>query len=202
MSESGQGAGAPAEPTGKPGRYQRSFGGLIGSMIVLVVAVLAVVVFREVFRDTPEVEPEAVEYLPLVGALQEAGRQVAYPADLPDGWMVTTVETLPGERPTWRLGLLTDDGRFLGLVQQDEDVDDLVAEHIDEEAVEDGEVELDSAVGTSWAAFSDEGGDHGFATSLTSDLGEETLLVYGSAPVDDQETLVGLLTMGPVAPGA
>jgi hypothetical protein len=195
VSESGQETSGPAE---KPGRYQRSFGGLIGSMIVLVVAVLAVVVFREVFRDTPEVKPEAVDYLPLVGALQDAGRQVAYPAKLPDDWMVTTVETLPGERPSWRLGLLTDDGSFLGVVQQDEDVDDLVAEHIDEDASEDGTTELASAVGASWERFSDEGGDHGLATQVTTDVGEESLLVYGSAPVADLEALVGLLTFDPV----
>lgn len=198
MSESGQET-APAE---KPGRYQRSFGGLIGSMIVLVLAVLAVVVFRETFRDTPEVEPEAVDYLPLVTALQDAGREVAYPPTLPEGWIVTSVDSVPGERPSWGLGMLTDDGAFVGVRQQDDDVDDLVAEHIDENASHDGPVELASALtpaGTSWDSFSDEGGDHGFATEISSDAGEETLLVYGSASVADLQDLVGLLTLDPVA---
>lgn len=194
MSESGQGAA----PSGKPGRYQRSFGGLIGSMIVLVIAVLAIVVFREVFRNTPEVKPEAVDYLPLVTSLQEAGREVAYPAELPEGWMVTSVEAQPGQRPAWRLGMLTDGDKYAGVVQRDEDLDDLVVEHVDEDASEDGAVELDSPLATSWESFSDEGGDHAFGTTITTATGEETLLVYGSAPVEDLRTLVELLTLDPV----
>src|SRR3954468_4352357 len=42
-----------ASETGRPGRYQRSFGGLIGSMIVLVLVVLGIVAFRGAFRNTP-----------------------------------------------------------------------------------------------------------------------------------------------------
>lgn len=197
MSESGQ----PPRPAEKPGRYQRTTGGLIGSMIVAVLLVLGVVVFRELFRNTPEVEPEAVPYLESVAALQEAGRQVAYPPAVPAGWIVTSVTVDRGSRPGWALGMLTDDGRYVGLRQQDEDVDDLVADLIDEDASEDGTVPLESALGEEWESFSDEGGDHGFATGITTDVGEETLLVYGSAPVADLETLIGILTLGP-APAA
>lgn len=190
MSESGQ---------ERPGRYPRTTGGLIGSMIVLVVAVLAIVLFREVFRDTPEVEPQAVEYLPVVASLQEAGREVAYPPTLPEGWIVTSVTYDRGERPGWALGILTDDQKFVGLRQQDEDVDDLVAEHVDEAATEGDPVSIEGALAPEWSSYTDDGGDHGYAATITTDLGEESLLVYGSASAADLETLVGLLVLEPLA---
>ena len=55
---------------------------------------------------------------------------------------------------------------------------------------------------TSWQTWSDAGGDHAFSTELTSGpLAGETLLVYGSAPVADQETLLRALTLDPVSGG-
>jgi hypothetical protein len=197
VSEAGQ-SSAPPE---KPGRYNRSFGGLIGSMIVAVLVVLGFVGFRGAFRDTPEVEIEPVDYLPQVEALQDAGRVIAYPPTLPDGWEVTSSTVRPGSRPVWGLGVLTDDGRYVGVRQQDEDVDDLIEELVDENADEGEPASLDSTVApATWETFSDEGGDHAFVTTVATDVGEETLVVYGSAPVADLETMVGLLTLDPVAP--
>lgn len=183
----------------KPGRYPRTTGGLVGSMIVLVLAVLGIVVFREAFRDTPEIEPEAVDYLPVVASLQDAGREIAYPATLPDGWIVTSVTYDRGERPGWALGILTDDESFVGLRQQDEDVDDLVAEHVDEAATESDPVEIAGSLAPEWSSYADDGGDHGYAAEITTDLGEENVLVYGSASVADIEELVGLLTVDPLS---
>ena len=55
---------------------------------------------------------------------------------------------------------------------------------------------------TSWQTWSDEGGDHAFSTVVESGpLAGQTLLVYGSASVADQETIVGLLTLDPVDTG-
>ena len=41
-----------ASGTGQPSRYNRSFGGLIGSIIVLVLVVIGIVLFRGAFRNT------------------------------------------------------------------------------------------------------------------------------------------------------
>lgn len=198
MSEPEQSGAGQAAPAEKPGRYQRTTGGLIGSMIVAVIFVLGVVLFREAFRDTPKIEPERVDYLPAVAALQGAGRQVAYPPTLPEGWMVTSLIVDRGQRPGWGLGILTDDGKYVGLRQRDEDVDDLVAELVDEEATEGEPVRIAGSPAPEWATFSDEGGDHGYAATLTTDVGEETLLVYGSAPVAELEDLLAVLTLDPV----
>jgi len=164
-------------------------------MIVAVVVVLGVVVFREFFRNTPEADIEPVDYLPAVSALQDSGRAIAYPPELPAGWNVTSVVVEQGTRPTWGLGILTDDGKYVGLRQQDESVDDLVAELVDENAEEDGPAEVEGELGPAWETFSDDGGDHAFATEIAAGTGEETLVVYGSAPVADLETLIGLLTV-------
>lgn len=197
MSETGQRA-----PSGKPGRYQRTTGGLIGSMIVAVVFVLGIVFLGGFFRDTPEVEVEAVDYLPAVAALQDAGRQVAYPPTLPDGWKATSVDVDRGQRPGWGIGMLTDDGRFLGIRQEDDDVDDLVEQYVDENAADGDPVTAPGALAPEWQTFTDEGGDHGYAATIGTDVGEETLLVYGSAPVEDLERLLLLLTLDPLAPTA
>ena len=91
------------QQTGKPGRYNRSTGGLIGSMIVLVLVVLGIVVFRGAFRDTPEYDPEPVEYLDLVASIQQTGIMPAYPPTLPDGWFVKDARFEPTDRPVFSL---------------------------------------------------------------------------------------------------
>jgi hypothetical protein len=185
--------------TGSPGRYQRTTNGLIGSMIVTVVVVIGVVVFRSLFRNELEVEPEPVDYLELVAAVQTADREPAYPPALPAGWIATNVEaSQAGQAPRFFLAVLTDEGRFIGLRQEDESVEDLLEEHVDADTDEQGSAEVDSAVSPTWEVFSDDGGDTAYAT----ELGEESLLVYGSAPAEDLELFLGLLSTEPVGAAA
>ena len=47
-----------------------------------------------------------------------------------------------------------------------------------------------SDITDTWQTWSDEGGDVGYST----ELGDEALIVYGSAPAEDVETYIGLLT--------
>lgn len=183
-----------ATETGRPGKYNRSFGGLIGSMIVLVLAVLGFIVFREVFRDVPEYEPEPVDYLPLVSSIQVGGLTPAYPARLPDGWFVKDVTFRPGERPVFELAMTTDEEEFAGFHQEDRDVDELVQSLVGADATEGDPVTLDSEVATRWQTFTDPGGD----TAYAAEVGDETVLVWGSAPAEGLEQLVEQLTTDPV----
>ncbi|UUZ60243.1 hypothetical protein [Nocardioides sp. B-3] len=48
---------------------------------------------------------------------------------------------------------------------------------------------MDSAVGSEWQTWTDEGGDTGYSI----EYGDETLLVYGSASPADLQELIGLL---------
>lgn len=184
-----------ASGTGSPGRYNRSFGGLIGSMIVLVLVVFGIVVFRGTFRDTPEYDPEPVDYLALVTSIQVGGFSPAYPAQLPDGWIVKEATFVPGDRPVLDLAMSTDDDRFAGLHQENEDVDDLVRTYVGTDATEGEPVRLDSEVATRWQTFTDPGGDTAFA----AEVGDEAVLVWGSAPAEDLQGLVESLTTAPVS---
>ncbi|MGB0099824.1 MAG: DUF4245 family protein [Nocardioides sp.] len=181
-----------ASGTGRPGRYDRSFGGLVGAMIVLVLVVLGIVIFRGAFRDVPQYDPEPVDYLALVESLEEAGWTPVYPESLPEGWFVKDAAFSPGERPSLSLAMTTDDEHFAGLHQEDEGVESLVTTLVGDDATEGETVTLDSSVASSWRTFSDPGGDHAFA----AEVGDDTVLVYGSAPEGDLEELVELLTIG------
>lgn len=183
-----------ATDTGRPGRYNRSFGGLIGSMIVLVLVVFAIIAFRGAFRDTPEYEPEPVEYLALVESIQVGGLTPVYPAQLPAGWFVKQATFEPGERPVFDLAMTTAGDDFAGLHQEDEDVDELVRTYVGTDATEGDPVTLDGEITSQWQTFTDPGGDTAFAT----EVGDETLLVWGSAPAEDLEDLVASLTTAPL----
>ena len=92
------------------GRYQRSFAGMIGAMIVLVLVVGAFVLFRDAIREEPANPVEAVEIeRPVEYARSEADFDLLAPDELPDGWIATSVRFTQGEEQAWHLGLLTDD---------------------------------------------------------------------------------------------
>ena len=116
------------------------------------------------------------------------------------GWSSTSRAT----PPQWRIGMLTSDDEFVGVVQADDDVDDLLDHYVDASPRQGEDASPDNTLGvTSWQTWSDAGGDHAFSAELGSGpLSGQTLLVYGSAPVADQETLLGMLTVEPMAGGA
>lgn len=173
----------------KPGRYQRSTNGLIGALLVTLLAVGGFVLVRSLVRADLEVEQEPVDYAAAAEAARDAGFDVVAPTKLPTGWRATSIDLSQSRPPTWGIGILTDEGRFVGLRQTGDSVLDVVADNVDEEAVEGETVTLDSAVGDSWTTWTDEGGDTGYSTEYD----EQSLLVYGSAAAEDLETLIGLL---------
>jgi len=197
-SVSDQPAAAPEQPS----RYNRSFGGLVAAMIATVVFVAAYVGFRALTREQPDIEPR-VDYASCVGYLQEAGLEVVHPRSLPSGWRASSISFERGAPPQWRIGMLTDDDEFVGVVQEQDDVDDLLDHYVDPSPRQGDDAAPENSLGaTSWQTWSDTGGDHAFSTVLESGpLAGQTLLVYGSAPVADQEAVVGLLTLDPVDTG-
>lgn len=175
---------------GRPGRYQRTIAGGIGSMIVLVLVVLAFVFLRGAFRDNDGVEVETVDYLAIVAPAQQSGFEMVYPPSLPKGWRATSVDYDPGTRPAWGVGMLTDEGDFVGVRQEDVDIEDLVDFHVDEAAARGERVRVDGAIAPEWQEWSDDGGDHAFSATV----GDYEVLVYGPAPVEDLLTIVRSLT--------
>lgn len=178
------------------GRYQRSTGGLIGAIVITLVAVGGFVVFRALVRDEVEKEPEALDYLESVGFAQEAGVEIAYPASVPEGWAATSVDYQPGDPPAWGLGFLTDETLFVGVRDEDSSLDDLLETYVeeDENKIEQlADEDLDSDVAPTWEVFEDSGGDRAYA----AEVGDRVVLVYGSAPAEDLELVVEELTTQP-----
>jgi len=172
------------------GRYQRSFSGMIGALLVTLLVIGGFVAFRALNRDEVDTGPETVDYLETVDAVQEGGISVLYPPSLPSGWRATSVDYQPGEEPAWGLGFLTDGDTFVGVRQEDEPLDDLLAAYVDEQPAEVGEVDVSGAVEPTWRVFEDAGGD----TAYAAKHGADWVLVYGSAPREDVEAMVGSLT--------
>ena len=185
----------PVSESERPGRYQRSTNGLVGAMVITVVAVIGFVGFRALFTEEPEVTSEEVDYLELVGLAQDADIRLVYPATLPEGWTVTRAEVLPEEPPAFELALLTDDERFVGLIWAGEPVDDLLEERVDDEDVEDADpLTVRGSVARTWEGYADPGGDLAYAAEVE----ERTVLVYGSASAADLRSVVESLTTAPL----
>jgi hypothetical protein len=185
--------GGVSEPRAaeKPGRYQRSAGGMVGALVILLLAIGAFVAFRALTRDQPEIRPEPVDYLETVALAQRGGIDVVYPADLPEGWMATSADVGAESATTWGLAMLTDEDRFVGL-RQDDDLDALLSTYVDERTVEGEPVEVTGTVAPTWRRFTDEGGDTAYAAEAGGP--DQWVLVYGSAGSEDLLTLVGSLT--------
>lgn len=182
-----------------PGRYQTSMAGMVGAMIVLVGCVLAFVLFREVNREVPEVQPEPVEWETAVSAAADAGHRVVAPAELPEKWIATSIDFQPTDPPTFGLGVLTDEGKYVGLRQEDERRDDLLETYVDEDAVEGDPTEVEGEFAGEWQTWTDEGGD----TALMLQREDDVLLVYGSAPAEDLIAFASSLrTAQPEGPSA
>ena len=179
----------------RPGRYQRSTTGLLAALLVTVLAVVGFVGFRALNRDDLEVRPDKVDYLSTVKALQQDGSRPVYPATLPDGWLPTSVDVVPGSASlSWGVGILTDRDLFVGVRQSSRSLPDLLETYVDERAEEGDPVTIDSQVATTWQSFSDAGGDH----ALAAQVGEQWVLVFGSASEKDLQAVVESLTTDPL----
>jgi hypothetical protein len=155
------------------GRYQRSAAGMVGAMVVLVAVVIGFVLFRDLNRNDPASPVRTVDYAQSAEyARDQAGFDVLSPDTLPEGWRATSARYVPGENESWHLGLLTGDGRYVGLEQSVSSVDAMVEQHVDPDAVEGDPVDV---AGRAWTTYSDSGGD----LALVLETGETTTLVVG-----------------------
>ena len=105
-----------AAPPEKPGRYQRSASGMVGAMVLLVVLVGGFVAVQALGRDH-DVEPvRTVDYRPVAQQARTARTLFVFTPDpMPAGWRATSVSYVPGRAPSWHLGMLTDQGSYVGI---------------------------------------------------------------------------------------
>lgn len=189
-----------SEQNPKPGRYQRSARGLVASLLVTGLAVLALVWLMGLFRAEPTTEPAPVDHVEAVRAVQAEGQRPVYPPTLPEGWIATGFEVEPGADASYGLKLLTEDGRFAGVSQSaDDSVTALLRDHVDEDDTEISEIASydapSSSVAPVWEGYTDRGGD----TAYAAELADATVLVYGSAPAEDLQEIIDRLTREPLA---
>ncbi len=160
----------------KPGRYQRSFTGLVGAMVVLVLVVGGYALLRSLNSDDPVSPVKAEDFLtPAKYARTAADFPLLAPDQLPDGWIATSVRFTQGEEQAWHLGCLTDDDRYVGLEQADRPVSDMVDDFVDPDAEQGADVTID---GETWERWSDAGGD----LALVRQDDDVTTMVVGHAP--------------------
>lgn len=179
---------------GRPGRYERSASGLVAALVITVVAVGALVWVLGLFRPDTDNRPEEIDYLGIVGEAQDARLAPVYAASLPGGWIATKFEVEPGTDPALETGLFTDDEEFVGIQQESADPSELVREYVDEDATATDILTVHGSVAEAWQGYEDEGGD----TAYVAEVGDETILVYGSASSDELEDLIGRLTTEPL----
>lgn len=166
----------------QPGRYQRSASGMIGAMIVLLVAIGAYVAFRAVNRTQPQNPVQPVDYRQtLAYARGQAAFPLLAPASLPRGWRATSVGFVP--RPLrWHLGILTNQGKYVGIEQSRDPVGEMVDRYVGQSATRDGVVQV---AGKPWRRWIDPGGDtaltrvqRGVASLVVSDAGQDVLVTF------------------------
>jgi len=168
----------------QPGRYQRSFGGMVAAMAVLVVLVAGYVVLRNVFYSTDAPNPvQPVDFQqPAHFARRSADFHLLAPRRLPSGWIATSVRFTDGEQQAWHLGTLTGDRKYVGLEQAQDSAPDMVEKYVATDATRGKDRTID---GRTWQTWSDESGDqalvresHGTTTLLVGTVPESTLENY------------------------
>jgi hypothetical protein len=158
----------------RAGRYQRSAGGMVGAMIVLLLVVVAFVALRELNREELSPAQPRVDFARDSEAAQEqASFEVLAPPALPEGWRATSVRFVDGPSERWHLGLLTDEEKYVGVEQSAASVDSMVETHVDEEASQGEPVQV---AGEQWSTWTDEGGD----LALVRQAEGTTTLVVGA----------------------
>lgn len=183
----------PVEPTGRSGRYQRSASGLVAALVIVMAVVVAYLGFRTLVREDAARGVRAIEtaeYAQVLEFARQGDLPVVAPPRTPEGWTTTAIEFTPGASPRFSLSMLTDEERYVGVVQARSSRERLVETYVDEAAEPGSSVELSGDLGGSWQSWTDEGGDY----ALTREYEGTTVLVVGSADDDVVRELAASLT--------
>lgn len=182
---------------GRPGRYQRSVGGLVAALVITVAAVGGLLWFLGLFRADVDNRPEAIDYLETVGEAQDAKLSPAYPSSLPKGWIATGFDIDIDNRksPVFEIRMLTGDDKFLAVHQETTSATALVTKYVDQDASATDIFTADGSVAQAWQGYKDAGGD----SAYVSEVDGQTIIVYGSASPADLQDLVDRLTTAPVS---
>lgn len=122
-----------------------------------------------------EAPPRNVDYACTAQEAREAVEWPLYtPQNVPEGWTSNHARFTPGVNSSWRMGMITADGDYIGLEQHGLSVDDALAKY----APDSTEVETTSVAGHLWQVFADERNNISFIRSEN----ERIVLITGNAP--------------------
>jgi hypothetical protein len=168
-------------------RYDRSFGGMIGAMLVLLLVIGAFVAFRDLNRNDPADPVKAVGYsTPARFARRAASFPLLAPRHLPPGWIATSVRFQDGQDQSWHLGCLTDERRYVGLEQADAPLTSLLQEFVGEDASRGADVPV---AGETWQSWTTPDNDR----ALVRQTDQVTTVVVGRVPRSTLETFIDTL---------
>ena len=171
----------------RAGRYDRSFPGMVGAMIVLVLVVVGFAIFRDAGRDAPVTSVEPVDYLePARYVRDQVDFPLLAPKQLPSGWVATSVRYTAGDEPSWHLGMLTQERDYVGVEQERRAASDMVADFVDKNATRGDDVTVD---GETWQTWTDPGDD----TAIVRQTGTVTTVVVGAV---SESTLAAFVESG------
>jgi hypothetical protein len=159
----------------RPGRYQRSFSGLVAALVVLVALVGGLAALQKLpnVASVPNPAPAVPYAKTLKFARQQAHLHLLAPTDLPAGWRATSVRYANPPAEHWHLGVLTAKDQYIGLEQGHAPIRAMVHKYVDKHARRLPPVTIGGSV---WTAWSDPGGDH----ALVRRDGDTTTLVVGT----------------------
>lgn len=161
---------------------QRSVAGMIGAMIVAVVVAGGWYLLGRPGDATQPIRTVDWSAWVQAGRADEALRLYA-PDALPEGWRATSATYQGGNQPRWHLGMLTDNGKYVGLEETYDSARVLVEQYVDENATRGPDVTI---AGTTWQSWTDAGGDYALSLDVTVPGGRsEAVLVVGSAPAEE-----------------
>ena len=168
-------------------RYNRSFGGMIGAMVVLLLVIGAFVVFRDLNRSDPPDPVQAIEYGTSARFARKAATfELVAPRRLPPGWIATSVRFQNGTDQSWHLGCLTGERRYVGLEQADAPLSSMLDEFVGEDATRGADVPVAGRTWQSWTTPDDD-------RALVRQTLQVTTLVVGRVPQATLETFIGTL---------
>lgn len=161
-------------------------------MVILLLVVFAYIGYRALNRDNEPTPVRTVDYRPWVAQAHRDGLVHGFaPEPMPKGWRATSVNYLDGATPRWHLGVLTDEGNYVGVEESRASTKDLVGQYVDDNATKGPDVRLATGPGGAgtWTSWSDSGGDY----ALSRQVGETRVLVVGTAPAKTIRTFTAEL---------
>lgn len=170
---------------------QRTFAGMIGAMLVTVAVGGGWYLLGRPSEDQQPITSQPWAHWVKSGR-SDGKLAVLAPESMPKGWVVRAAGYDSGTDPRWRLALLDENGRFVGVEESPRSTEDLVEEYVDENATRGKDVQVG---GITWQSYTDAGGDYAIVRTLQAPGGgQERVLVYGSAADAEIRTFAGTLS--------